>query len=97
MFTTTFPPGKKQLSVNSKVQAHSFFQPKLIINPPNDIFEQEADAMAEKVMKTPQSSSENNSFFKPSASVAQRKCAKCEEEEKLQKKSHYGWRDILRR
>jgi hypothetical protein len=86
MFKTTFPSGKKQLSANSKVQGDSFFQPKLTINPPNDIFEQEADAMAEKVMKTPQSSADSDSFFKPAANVTQRKCAKCEDEEKLQRK-----------
>ena len=57
-----------------------FFQPKLTINQPNDIYEQEADAMADKVMRMPDSLVNNNSFFKPS--TIQRKCAHCEEEEK---------------
>src|SRR4051794_33510946 len=47
----------------------SFFngviQPKLSINQPNDVYEQEADAMAEHIMNTPGVSSNNNPFFKP--------------------------------
>ncbi|MBK9014751.1 MAG: DUF4157 domain-containing protein [Saprospiraceae bacterium] len=45
-------------------------QPKLKINAPNDKYEQEADQMAENVMRM-----SDNKFI-------QRKCAKCEEEEK---------------
>jgi hypothetical protein len=33
--------------------AHPFFQPKLTINQPNDVYEKEADAVAEQVMKAP--------------------------------------------
>lgn len=64
----------------------SFFQPKLSISPPNDIHEQEADAMAEKIMRMPVN---ENNFFKPANNIVQRKCAHCEEEEKnqIQKKS----------
>jgi hypothetical protein len=47
-------------------------QPKLSINQPNDSFEQEADAMADKVMR----------MSDPSISPIQRKCHHCEEEEK---------------
>ena len=50
-----------------------FFQPKLAINQPHDRYEQEADAMADRVMRMPQSDG-----------VIQRKCAHCEEEEKKQ-------------
>jgi Domain of unknown function (DUF4157) len=64
----------------------SFFkpviQPKLTINQPNDIYEQEADAMADKVMRMPDPSINDNLFFKRSVSAIQRKCAHCEEEEK---------------
>ncbi len=59
-----------------------FFQPKLTINQPNDIYEQEADAMADKVMCMPDNKTVDNLFFKPAASSIQRKCAHCEEEEK---------------
>ena len=48
-----------------------FFQPKLAINPPDDHYEREADATADRVMRMP----------------VQRKCKHCEEEEKqLQRK-----------
>jgi hypothetical protein len=62
-------------------------EPKLTINPPNDVGEQEADAMAERVMGMPMN---RQSFFsaKPVPSTGlQRQCAECEEEEKkLQRK-----------
>jgi hypothetical protein len=61
-----------------------FFQPKLAINQPNDVYEQEADAMAEKVMRPGNYLQNQNTFFKPSVSSVQRKCAHCEEEEKKQ-------------
>jgi len=49
-------------------------QPKLSVNTPGDKYEQEADAMADKVIQT----TGNNSI--------QRKCSDCEEEEKIQRK-----------
>jgi len=61
-------------------------QPKLIINQPNDIYEQEADAMADKVMRSSAQKSTQGLFFKP-ASFIQRQRAHCGEEEKLQMKS----------
>ncbi len=63
-----------------------FYQPKLSINKPNDVYEQEADAMAERVMRMPV---DEHPFFsaKPvSVSTLQRKCEACEKEEKLQRK-----------
>ncbi len=48
-----------------------FVQAKLTIGEPNDTYEQEADAVADQVMKMPSNS----------RSGIQRKCAKCEEEE----------------
>lgn len=65
----------------------AFFQPKLTINQPNDPYEQEADAVAEKVMRMPAPKAEP-AFFQPSpviVSPVQRKCAACEEEEKQKK------------
>lgn len=58
-------------------------QPKLTINQPNDAYEQEADAVAEKIMRMPANA---NAFFKPAPNSIQRKCAHCEEEEKLHRK-----------
>jgi hypothetical protein len=54
-------------------------QPKLSINHPNDVYEQEADTVAEQVMQwdTPL---QHKSFFAPS--LIQKKCADCEVEEK---------------
>ncbi|MDQ6661310.1 MAG: hypothetical protein M3Z24_10135, partial [Chloroflexota bacterium] len=63
-----------------------FIQPKLAINQPNDIYEKEADAMAEKVMRMAVNENERT-FFKPAnISSIRRKCSHCEEEEKLQMK-----------
>jgi len=62
-------------------------QPKLTINQPNDIYEQEADAMADKVMRMTDPSINDNLFFKPSVSDIQRKCDHCEEEEKKMQRS----------
>lgn len=70
----------------SSVRKNKFFQPKLSINQPGDIHEREADAMADKVMRMPVNDNDI-SFFKPAAFTSvQRKCAHCEEEEKLQRK-----------
>jgi hypothetical protein len=76
-----------------KKNASSFFKPsiqaKLSINQPNDIYEQEADAMADKVMRMPDTTINNNSFFSPSVSTLQRKCEHCEEEvKKMQRKEN---------
>lgn len=57
----------------------TFFHPKLTINQPGDIYEQEADAVAEKVMRTPV---HENRFFKPAVNPIQRKCDHCDKEEK---------------
>lgn len=84
----------QKTSAGSKAQAkdRSFFKPtvqsKLSINQPNDIYEQEADAVAEKVMRMPVVNTEP-AFFSPkqlTVTPVQRKCATCEEGEKLQRK-----------
>lgn len=59
-----------------------FFQPKLAINQPNDVYEQEADHMADKVMRMADPTFNQNAFFKPAINQVQRKCQACEEEEK---------------
>src|SRR6478752_1938181 len=62
-----------------------FFQPKLSVNQPGDVYEKEADEVADKVMRMKDASSEKTFFSPP---VIQRKCDHCEEEEKkkLQRK-----------
>lgn len=56
-------------------------QPKLRVNQPGDEYEREADAMAEKVIRMPESSLNKNTSFNSGSSVIQRKRSKCEEEE----------------
>src|SRR6185312_9779276 len=60
-------------------------QPRLTVNQPNDIYEQEADAVADKVMGMPDVKNLNPfSANNPKINI-QRKCAECEEEEKVQR------------
>ena len=63
-------------------QKGHFFQPKLTINQPNDVYEQQADHMADKVMRMPSSLINTDSFFKPLTTAIQRKCHECEEDDK---------------
>ncbi len=77
---------RKQTAKDGK----AFFQPKLTIDQPNDGYEQEANAMADHVMQAPNKPLNNNSFFKPSVSSLQRKCAHCEEEEKKMQRKEDG-------
>jgi hypothetical protein len=82
-FETINKADSKQNAANSffgaSKNAASFIQPKLTINQPNDVYEQEADAMADKVMRMEQPGVQ----LKPLPITAvQRKCAHCEEEEK---------------
>ncbi|MNF03514.1 hypothetical protein D3C80_2028510 [compost metagenome] len=56
----------------------AFFQPKLTIGAVNDVYEQEADAVAEKVMRMTDTETLQ---AKPLPLVIQRNCAACAEEE----------------
>lgn len=60
-----------------------FFQAKLSVNRPGDRFEQEADAVAEKVANGNKIDGLNQSI---SPLNIQRKCSECEEEEQIQMK-----------
>jgi len=80
---TTYSSTASNGSCSNKLQ---FFQPKLAINEPGDKYEQEADRMANHVMRM---SINGLPFFTPaSLSIpnVQRKCQHCEEEGKLQRK-----------
>jgi hypothetical protein len=72
----------KPLKLQSK--AKPFVQAKLKVNEPGDLYEQEADAMADRVMRM-----QSNETVKPVTGLIgkslQRKCAHCEEEEKKKK------------
>ena len=68
-------------------------QPKLAINKPGDQFEQEADRVAEQVMRMKGPKTCEGALVRPglSENLVQRKCAKCEEEdETLQRKVSGG-------
>jgi len=55
----------------------AIIQPKLTINHPDDPFEQEADRMAEQVMRMPESNSSGNPIPLLSNQAIQRKCTTC--------------------
>lgn len=61
-----------------------FFQPKLSVGPVDDVYEREADAVADRVMRMPDTPA-------TPAPPVQRKCAHCEEEEKnkIQRKPYH--------
>jgi hypothetical protein len=71
---------------NKQETCNVFFRPKLTVNQPNDIYEQEADAMADKVMRMADPAVGQANFFKPSNNALQRKCSACEEDHKIQLK-----------
>lgn len=86
MQAPSFAPARQQEKsdagiVNGRQGPAPFFkaviQPKLTVNEPGDIYEQEADAMADKVMRMPAPA-----FFAPATPHLQRKCRHCEEEER---------------
>jgi hypothetical protein len=63
-------------------------QPKLTVNQPGDRYEQEADAIADRVVRMTKPSSV---VATPTASSIQRKCAKCDDQEKhIQRKETAG-------
>jgi len=94
--TPFFSSEKKQGFFDSDTAPQAFFnggalQPKLTVGKPNDPYEKEADAVADKVVQrlaAPETASQNVSST-PSLAITplvQTKCAACEAEEKLQQK-----------
>lgn len=77
----TYKPYKSSFNSGS-----FFFQPKLNINKPDDIYEQEADAMADKVMRMSPGINDPPFFSSVVRPDIQRMCSDCEEEENLQRK-----------
>lgn len=65
---------------SSKEKVSTFFQPRLSVGPADDIYERQADAVADQVIKM--KDEEEQIQPKISPLKIQRKCAKCEEEEK---------------
>jgi hypothetical protein len=86
-------PGKKENQIASLPGSGNnthFFQPKLTVNQPNDKYEQEADSMADRVMRMANSTQNENTFFKSTPLIIQSKCQHCQEEEKLHRKESSG-------
>lgn len=81
------PRAKQSAQVNPLWQSLALrplgIQPKLTVSHPNDPFEQEADHVADQVMRMATSPSGESRllFSSHSSREAQRKCASCEEEE----------------
>lgn len=69
-------------------KAAPFFQPKLSVNAPGDQYEQEADAVAQRVAQTPPGKAVEGAGAvqrqpeAPEEEPVQRKCAECEQKEK---------------
>jgi|GEM_PF-4902570 len=78
-----FGASEKPGTFFSRGPAGSTVQPKLTVGQPNDVYEKEADAMADKVV---QRKPIFESKAEPPDNTVMRKCAHCEKEEKLQKK-----------
>ncbi len=62
-----------KFDMRNQPQTTTTVQPKLFVNSPNTATEKEADAMADKITKTPETS------------FIQKKCTECEHEDKLQR------------
>jgi len=74
-------PGNKSNQAEKPFFGPSTIQPKLTIGQPGDTYEQEADAMADQVMRMSEAPGNDGETIqaKPQ-SVLQRKCTSCEEE-----------------
>ncbi len=90
----TFESNKTSTRVQAKPErgqpffAPSVIQPKLTINEPGDQYEQEADAMADRVMRMSTTPAGNEAGIQAQplhVSGIQRKCTACEQEDKLQR------------
>ncbi|MCH5716212.1 hypothetical protein [Niabella hibiscisoli] len=70
-FAITGQHGNKQSATNQGL----FIQPKLTINQPGDSYEQEADAVAEKVMRKDNAGSGGAAFLSRCISRRRSKCS----------------------
>ena len=82
MKSLAFRHGVGAMPNNFANQQTVIVQPKLMVNAPNDAYEQEADAVADRVMRKPLVSSKAQGTQGMLASSVQRKCAHCEEDKK---------------
>ena len=111
-----FNKGGKQDFFHSSINEQPFFsksknnnygiQTKLTVGAPNDIYEKQADAMADKVVQRltqPEviSKKDQSVQAKPLSTLftpfVQKKCAHCEEEEKLQKEKEHKEKERIQK
>ncbi len=76
-YQTTIKEGKELAATKA-----GFFQPKYTVGVPGNHYEQEADHIADKVMRMSDTTVNQNTFFKTANNYVQRKCQACEEEGK---------------
>jgi len=74
-----------KINQSNPAEKQKFFQPRLTVGPVDDVYEKEADAVADQIMRMPADKNQNSFFTPKSLSVTtlvQSKCAACEEEER---------------
>jgi hypothetical protein len=77
-------------NIPKMLRPNSLIRPKLKIGQPGDKYEQEADAVADKVMRMSSAETMQMQPFEEEEEPIQMKCEKCEEEEMLQPESETG-------
>ncbi len=82
-------PSVKQHAQVQQILHASGAQAKLRVSQPDDVFEQEADRVADRIMGS-QDSAEINESTMGHEKVVQRRCEECEEEEQVQLKRQPG-------
>jgi hypothetical protein len=86
-------PVKQETFFRKNSSYPPFVQAKLTINQPNDPYEQEADAMADRVMRMTDHQSMSHPFFRPNVSSLQRMCTDCEEKEKMMQRKEVNGKE----
>ncbi|MDN5289506.1 MAG: hypothetical protein JWR38_5780 [Mucilaginibacter sp.] len=84
--TKQSPENTANVQHNNPFFSSHLVQPRLQVNEPGDKYEQEADSMADRVMRMIIPSTDASPFFQSTQTDVQRKCQHCEEEEKLHRK-----------
>jgi hypothetical protein len=92
MFTTQriSPTHTAAAQAATASKSASFFQPKLTVNTPGDAYEQEADRVADQVMRMKNGDAPVVQRMPITPLSVQRKCAHCEKEEKAMRKETGG-------
>ena len=85
------PRGQPHQQSSGPFFGGTFIQSKLTVNAPGDVYEREADAMADHVMRsTEPAHTQVPNLSTPAITPVQRKCAACDKEEELQRKEDSG-------